>query len=95
MAISNTNLFHCKTFQNLPKLGFLVGKQTIWQYWSQVGPTFSEMKYVKRTFGCKQILLSANPSFMYDLNRMMPKHSRVENGEEIRRISSWDRCYDF
>jgi hypothetical protein len=29
------------------------------------------------------------------LNRMMPKHSRVENGEEIRRISSWDRCYDF
>jgi hypothetical protein len=26
-----TKIFHCKTLQNLPKLGFLVWKQTIWQ----------------------------------------------------------------
>jgi hypothetical protein len=29
-----TQIFHCKTFQNLPKLGFLVRKYTIWQPWS-------------------------------------------------------------
>jgi hypothetical protein len=26
-----TKIFHSKTLQNLPKLGFLVWKQTIWQ----------------------------------------------------------------
>jgi hypothetical protein len=25
------NIFHCKTLQNLPKIGFWVRKQTIWQ----------------------------------------------------------------
>jgi hypothetical protein len=27
------NIFHSKALQNLPKLGFLVRKQTIWQPW--------------------------------------------------------------
>jgi hypothetical protein len=31
MAIKYTNIFHCKTLQNLPKLGFLVWKYAIWQ----------------------------------------------------------------
>jgi hypothetical protein len=31
MVIKYTKIFHCKTPQNLPKLGFLVWKQTIWQ----------------------------------------------------------------
>jgi hypothetical protein len=31
VSINYTNIFHCKTFQNLPKFGFLVWKQTIWQ----------------------------------------------------------------
>jgi hypothetical protein len=31
VAINYTNIFHCKTLQNLPKFGFLVWKQTIWQ----------------------------------------------------------------
>jgi hypothetical protein len=31
VSISFTNIFHCKTLQNLPKFGFLVWKQTIWQ----------------------------------------------------------------
>jgi hypothetical protein len=31
MAIKYTKIFHCKTLQNLPKLGFLVRKETIWQ----------------------------------------------------------------
>jgi hypothetical protein len=31
MVIKYTKIFHCKTIQNLPKLGFLVWKQTIWQ----------------------------------------------------------------
>jgi hypothetical protein len=26
MAIKNTNIFHCKTFQNLPKIGIFVLK---------------------------------------------------------------------
>jgi hypothetical protein len=29
--IKYTNIFHCKTLKNLPKLGFLVWKYTIWQ----------------------------------------------------------------
>jgi hypothetical protein len=33
VSIKYTNFFHCKTIQNLPKFGFLVGKQTIWQPW--------------------------------------------------------------
>jgi hypothetical protein len=33
-VIKYTNIFHhCKTLQKLPKLGFLVRKQTIWQPW--------------------------------------------------------------
>jgi hypothetical protein len=35
MAIKNYNFFHCETFQNLPKLGFLVWKHTIWQHWCE------------------------------------------------------------
>jgi hypothetical protein len=31
MAIKYTNIFHFNKFQNLPKLGFLVRKYTIWQ----------------------------------------------------------------
>jgi hypothetical protein len=31
MGIKYTKIFHGKTPQNLPKLGFSVGKQTIWQ----------------------------------------------------------------
>jgi hypothetical protein len=31
IAIKYTNIFHCETLQNLPKLGFLVRKETIWR----------------------------------------------------------------
>jgi hypothetical protein len=31
MVIKYINIFHSKTLQTLPKLGFLVWKQTIWQ----------------------------------------------------------------
>jgi hypothetical protein len=31
MVIKNTKIFHSKALQNLPKLGLLVWKQTIWQ----------------------------------------------------------------
>jgi hypothetical protein len=33
MDIEYTNLFHSKTLQNLPKMGFWVWKYTIWQTW--------------------------------------------------------------
>jgi hypothetical protein len=33
VSIKYTYIFHCKTLQNLPKFGFLVWKQTIWQPW--------------------------------------------------------------
>jgi hypothetical protein len=33
VSIKYTNTFYCKTLQNLPKFGFLVRKQTIWQPW--------------------------------------------------------------
>jgi hypothetical protein len=35
MFIKNSTIFHCKTFQNLPKFGFLVCKYTIWQNWTR------------------------------------------------------------
>jgi hypothetical protein len=31
VSIKYTNIFDCKTLKNLPKFGFLVWKQTIWQ----------------------------------------------------------------
>jgi hypothetical protein len=31
VSIKFTNIFHSKTLQNLPKFGFLVREQTIWQ----------------------------------------------------------------
>jgi hypothetical protein len=34
VSIKYTSIFHRKTLQNLPKFGFLVRKQTIWQPWS-------------------------------------------------------------
>jgi hypothetical protein len=33
MAIKYSNIFHCKTLQNLPKMVILVWKQIIWQPW--------------------------------------------------------------
>jgi hypothetical protein len=33
MVIKYTKIFHSKALQNLPKSGFLVWKQTIWQPW--------------------------------------------------------------
>jgi hypothetical protein len=37
MAIKYTSIFQSKVLQNLPKMGFLVWKQTIWQPWSSDG----------------------------------------------------------
>jgi hypothetical protein len=34
VSIKYTNIFQRTTVQNLPKFGFLVWKQTIWQPWS-------------------------------------------------------------
>jgi hypothetical protein len=36
IAVKFTNFFHCKTTQNLPKLGILVRKHTIWQPWPKL-----------------------------------------------------------
>jgi hypothetical protein len=33
MALKYRNICHCKSLHNLPKLGFLVWKYTIWQPW--------------------------------------------------------------
>jgi hypothetical protein len=33
MAIEYTKLYHSKALQNLPKLGLLVSKYTLWQPW--------------------------------------------------------------
>jgi hypothetical protein len=44
MAIKYTNIFHCKTLQNLPKSGFLVRKETIWQPWTEGAVKAKEQK---------------------------------------------------
>jgi hypothetical protein len=31
VSMKYANIFHCKTIKNLPKFGFLVRIQTIWQ----------------------------------------------------------------
>jgi hypothetical protein len=36
VLIKYTKVFYCKTHQNLPALGVLVWKQTIWQPWSKI-----------------------------------------------------------
>jgi hypothetical protein len=42
VSIKYTIIFHCKTLQNLPKFGFLVWKQTIWQPWPSVIKTIRQ-----------------------------------------------------
>jgi hypothetical protein len=41
VSIKYTDIFHCKTLQNLHKFGFLVWKQTIWQPCPVPHPTTS------------------------------------------------------
>jgi hypothetical protein len=47
VSIKYTNVFHCKTLQNLPKFGFLVRKQTIWQPCFQESKIISEVRKLK------------------------------------------------
>jgi hypothetical protein len=49
MDIKYTNIFHCKTLQKLPKLGFLVSKQTIWHP-LQTQSHVSQRKHLKEVF---------------------------------------------
>jgi hypothetical protein len=48
MAVKCTNVFKCKTLQNLPKLGFSNWKYTIWQPWSS---SFWSKLFVNIKFG--------------------------------------------
>jgi hypothetical protein len=50
MAIKYTKIFHSKTVQNLPKIEFLVWKQTIWQPSSTLGHEFSAFRGARQTF---------------------------------------------
>jgi hypothetical protein len=36
VSVKHTNVFHCRTLQNVPNFGFLVWKQTLWQPWLQL-----------------------------------------------------------
>jgi hypothetical protein len=44
VSIKYTNIFHCKTLQNLSKFGFWVWKQTIWQPCSGANPFDRELQ---------------------------------------------------
>jgi hypothetical protein len=49
-AIKYTNIFHCKTLQNLPKLGF-------WQPWNEAGYSKKrESTFKRQTCSCKKYL---------------------------------------
>jgi hypothetical protein len=51
VSIKYTNIFQCKTFQNLPKFAFSVWKQTIWQPCSEgLGGSDLPVK-IKTNFG--------------------------------------------
>jgi hypothetical protein len=43
MTIKCTNIFHGKTLLNLPKVGLLVSKYTIWQAWPPPGSVFRNL----------------------------------------------------
>jgi hypothetical protein len=72
MVIKYTKIFRSKTLQNLPKLGFLVGKQTIWQPWAEVGAQLCFQNYpvaaswVKR--GANPTIASYNASVVKSYN---------------------------
>jgi hypothetical protein len=55
MDIKYTNLFHCKTLQSLPKLGFLVWKQTIWHPWWRRSRTYVHTYLVDYGIGWLQV----------------------------------------
>jgi hypothetical protein len=50
MTVKYTNMFLCKALQNLPKLGFLVWKYTIWQHWTRHQALFMNIHRAK--FSC-------------------------------------------
>jgi hypothetical protein len=54
MAIKYTNIYHCKTLPNLPKLGLWVWKETIWQPWmKEIQSLFSSRVLQKITYETK------------------------------------------
>jgi hypothetical protein len=61
VSIQHTIIFHCKTLQNLPKLGFLVWNQTIWQPWISAtnltaNDSLSLLSRIPFQFGLENIL---------------------------------------
>jgi hypothetical protein len=60
-----TNIVHCKTLQNLPKFGFLVRKQTIWQPWSHSSQSFrlNSSKLRLQISGCPVVVTEPKNSF--------------------------------
>jgi hypothetical protein len=54
VSVKYTNIFHCKTPQNLPKLGFYVWKQTIWQPWCSFECLYCAAKHSLRDFSSSE-----------------------------------------
>jgi hypothetical protein len=55
MAIKYTNIFHSKTLQNIPKLGFLLCKYTLWQPLSQMAAVLLDYVTTTDELGCSVI----------------------------------------
>jgi hypothetical protein len=61
-ALKNANIFHCKSFQNLPKLRFLVCKYTIWQHCNvcRIGPSLWDGWLVDQCWKLQQVCKPSN-----------------------------------
>jgi hypothetical protein len=84
---------HCKTLQNIPKLGFLVRKETIWQPW----PTppsrrtfFSCSGLSRRRQRDGRVTSQLRPLISFDSTERDPDLSPIRSGRGKRRHRKMD-----
>jgi hypothetical protein len=78
VSIKYTNIFHCKTLQNLPKFGFSAWKQTIWQPWHTQEATESmfQRSEIWKKLGATDIKLKHRQVHTKYVSRANGWHSR-------------------
>jgi hypothetical protein len=85
-TIKNGNIIQSKALQNLPKLGFLVWKQTIWQPWFDSETAYSDTRTLS--------LLSCSCSHSLLLSFLQERSLSV-SGSGLYLLCKFKRCYFF
>jgi hypothetical protein len=84
MVIKYKNIFHSKALQILPKLGFLVWKQTIWQ------PCFVTVRYVCTYQGSTTFQESVFDRVASRIRRHMPKSYLYDEINFFVHVIKWE-----